>query len=223
MKLPTTIYVVDDDGRVLKALRNLLQASGYVVQDFSSPEAFLERHDPARPGCVLCDIAMPGLDGLALQQALKERGCLRPFIFLTGHGSIPGSVQAIKAGALNYLTKPVDETVLLPALRAAIKRDAAVRAVHERIASLTGRERQVMERIAAGQMNKEMAGECRVAERTIKFHRANLMRKLEVTSTARLVSLVIQAGLLPALTPFATEADLTGELAPIPGARARRV
>ena len=222
MKLPTTVYVVDDDARVLKALRNLLQASGYVVQDFSSPEAFLDRHDPARPGCVLCDIAMPGLDGLALQQALKDRGCLRPFIFITGHGSIPGSVQAIKAGALNYLTKPVEEAVLLRTIRSALKRDAAVRGVHERIASLTGREREVMNRIAAGQMNKEMAGECRVAERTIKFHRANLMRKLEITSTARLVSLVLQAGLLPALAPFASEADMAGELESRPTPKARR-
>lgn len=209
MKLPTTVFVVDDDARVLKALRNLLQAAGFTVQDFPSAAAFLAQDNPARPGCVLCDITMPGLDGLALQQTLKERGSLRPFIFLTGHGSIPGSVQAIKAGALNYLTKPVDEAALLRTLRAALKRDAEARAVQERIASLTVRERQVMERIAAGQMNKEMADDCRVAERTIKFHRANLMRKLEITSTARLVRLVIQAGLIPALSPFATEWEVS--------------
>ncbi|MCX6944240.1 MAG: response regulator [Opitutales bacterium] len=163
---------MDDDVRVLKALRHLLQTAGYAVRDFAAPEIFLRQHDLARPGCVICDMAMPGMNGLALHRALKVQGCRRPFIFLTGHGTIPGSVQAIQEGAVSYLTKPVDAAVLFV------------------------REREVLAHIATGQLNKQIAGSCGVAERTIKFHRANLMRKLGLTTAARLGGWVIQSGLL---------------------------
>ncbi len=196
MTPPSTIFIVDDDVRVLKALRHLLQTAGYAVRDFAAPEIFLRQHDLARPGCVICDMAMPGMNGLALHRALKVQGCRRPFIFLTGHGTIPGSVQAIQEGAVSYLTKPVDAAVLFPTLRTALQRDAEVRAMQVQLSSLTVREREVLAHIATGQLNKQIAGSCGVAERTIKFHRANLMRKLGLTTAVRLGGWVIQSGLL---------------------------
>ncbi|MDB6092862.1 MAG: hypothetical protein JWM32_424 [Verrucomicrobia bacterium] len=196
MTPPLTVFVVDDDPRVLKALRHLLQASGYVVEASASAEHFLQHYDPDRPGCVICDIAMPGLDGHALQRTLKASGCQRPIIFLTGHGSISGSVQAIKEGAEHYFTKPVKEKDLLVVVHSAIERDAQYRKVRQRCRSLTKRERAVLKRVAEGRLNKQIAAEFGVTERTIKFHRANLTRKIGITSPAKLSQFAAEAGLI---------------------------
>ena len=204
MKFPATIYVVDDDPAVLKALCQLLRASDYCVEAYQSSREFLRRYDRTRPSCVICDLAMPGFDGLALQQKLLKRGGLSPVIFLSGHDSVPGSVQAMKQGAVDFLTKPVNETMLLKSVHAAMERLAKGREVRARLARLTAREKEVLKLIADGQLNKQMADSCGVSERTVKFHRANLVRKLGSTSTADLIHLAIQGGLTRIGSPTAT-------------------
>ncbi|MDB6127445.1 MAG: hypothetical protein JWM35_1341 [Verrucomicrobia bacterium] len=195
MKFPATIYVVDDDPAVLKALAQLLRASNFTVEAFESSKEFLRHYDRTRPSCVICDLAMPGFDGLALQRKLLARGGLSPVIFLSGHNSVPGSVQAMKLGAVDFLTKPANEAVILKSVRAAMEKLATMRAVRARLACLTSREKEVLKLIADGQLNKQMAGSCGVTERTVKFHRANLVRKLGAKSTADLIHLAIQGGL----------------------------
>jgi FixJ family two-component response regulator len=197
-----TVYVVDDNVRMLRALRLLLHAHGYLVRTYESAAAFVEDYDPGIPGCVISDLSMPGLDGIALQRELNARGGHRPVIFLSGQSSVPESVQAMKEGAVDFLTKPVDEAVLLQAVASAIARDAEMHEMNRRIATLTERERGVMERLAAGDLNKQIAADYGVAERTIKFHRGNLMRKLGITSPALLGRFAVQARLVPATAPL---------------------
>ena len=195
MNQHATIYVIDDDPMVLKALAHLLRASHFTVQVYESSRDFLRNFDPALPSCVICDLAMPEVDGLALQRRLLRRGGHCPVIFLSGHDSVPGSVQAMKQGAVDFLTKPVNEAKLLKCIRAALERGTRIRDVHSRIACLTPREREVLGLIASGQLNKQIANSCDVSERTVKFHRANLVRKLGATSTAELIHLAIQSGI----------------------------
>jgi FixJ family two-component response regulator len=197
MTTSATIFVVDDDPGVLKSLGLVLRASHFAVRLYDSAQVFLDHYDTSLPGCVICDLAMPGIDGLELQRKLLERGGLHPVIFISGHGSVLGSVKALKQGAVDFLTKPLSEEVLLPAVDHALERDAKLRELRARIAELTGREYEVLERITAGQLNKQIALELGVAERTIKFHRRNLMRKLALTSIAQVVRLAIAAGLIP--------------------------
>jgi len=199
MKTTSTVFVVDDDARVLKALVNLLQNAGFNVKAFADAETFLEKHDPTVAGCVLCDMAMPGIDGLQLQQELANRGARRPLVFLTGKGTIPSTVRAIKEGASNYLTKPVDEAVLFKALRTALDTDARERDLRARVAGLTPREREVLEHLGAGQLGKQIAGDIGVSASTVKFHKNNLVKKLGVKSAAHLVRLGVQAGIIPKL------------------------
>jgi FixJ family two-component response regulator len=191
------IYLVDDDPAVLKALARLLRESGYDVRPFDSPRKFLEEHDPALPGCALLDISMPGLDGLELQEELASARSDRQIVFITGHGDIPGSVKAMRAGAIDFLTKPVDRATLLLVVEAALERDALVRAasarrrsIDKRLESLTMREREVLERVVKGLLNKQIAAELGPAEKTIKVHRARMMEKMQVRSVAELVSLI---------------------------------
>ncbi len=190
-----TVFVVDDEPPVLKALWRLVRAEGLNVATFASSQEFLGRHDPNLPGCLLLDIAMPGLNGLELQEALAAKGSTLPIIFLTGHGDIPMSVQAMKHGALDFLTKPVDDSVLIQAIRDAIEKDRVMRSIHERLATLTARERQVLRLVVAGKLNKQIAVELGTVEKTIKVHRGHVMEKMKVRSLAELVRLAERAGI----------------------------
>jgi FixJ family two-component response regulator len=199
---PFTIFLVDDDPGVLKALSRLLRARGYDVQAFSSPQAFLADHDASIPGCAVLDVSMPGLDGLELHQALTAEGSQRPIIFLTGKGDIPTSVRAMRAGAIDFLTKPVNDDSLLAAISRAEKDDARVRganaeldSINARFAVLTPREHEVMTHVIAGRLNKQIAGDLGTVEKTIKVHRGRVMEKLGVRSVADLVRLAEKAGI----------------------------
>ena len=196
-----TVYVVDDEPDMLKAVERLLGAAGFSVRTFPSPERFLAQHDDMAPGCIVLDLALPGLNGLELQQALQAQGSSLPIIFLTGRGDIAASVRAMKLGAADFLTKPVDADELIAAVDAGLERNREQRAdrpekhlVANRLAALTAREREVFELIAQGRLNKQIAAECGTVEKTIKFHRANLMRKLGVRTVADLVRLAERAG-----------------------------
>jgi FixJ family two-component response regulator len=198
------VFLVDDDPSFLQAVTRVLRASGLRVSSFPSAAAFLEAHDPSEPGCLVLDLAMPGCNGLELQEALAARGSDRPIIFLTGRADVPSSVRAMKGGAVDFLTKPVADTVLLAAIEAAFRKDAERRREREqhaelerRLAALTPREREVLRHVVAGQLNKQIAADLGTVERTIKLHRSHLMAKLEVRSVAELVRLVERAGLPP--------------------------
>lgn len=199
-----TIFLVDDDAGVLKALSRLLRARGYEIQPFTSSQAFLAVHDVSIPGCAVLDVAMPDLDGLQLQQALTAGGSQRPVIFLTGKGDIPTSVRAMRAGAIDFLTKPVNDADLLAAIARAEKEDAGTRhanaeleSIHARLAILTPREREVMAHVVAGRLNKQIAGDLGTVEKTIKVHRGRVMEKLGVRSVADLVRLAEKARISP--------------------------
>ena len=197
-----TVFIVDDDPAVLKSLSRLLRASQFNVVTFGSAQEFLERHDPHSPGCLVLDLAMPGLNGLELQEALKINGSAIPIIFLTGHGDIPMSVRAIKGGALDFLTKPVHDKDLLKAVEAALEKDrierqsrAELDEIQERLATLTPREREVLIHVVSGQLNKQIAYDLGTVEKTIKVHRARVMEKMKVGSVAELVRLTERAGI----------------------------
>ncbi len=197
-----TVYLVDDDPDLLKALQRLLQSAGMQVAAFASAQQFLQDHDRLAPGCLVLDLALPGLNGLQLQRELEQRASPLPIVFLTGRGDIAASVQAMKHGATDFLTKPVDDSVLLAAIQEALATDRLRRRAQvERdriagcLAGLTERERQVLELVAAGRLNKQIAAELGTVEKTVKFHRGNLMRKMGVHSVADLVKLAERAGI----------------------------
>ena len=202
---PGTVFLVDDDPAVLKGLERLLRAAGFAVRGFTSPEAFLDQHDAAHPGCAVLDLAMGGLSGLDLQRALAARGCDRPVVFLTGRGDIPASVRAMKAGAVDFVTKPVDDEELLTAVRLALDKDRQARearikleAIERRLSALSPRERDVLRHVVAGRLNKQIAAELGTAEKTVKVHRGRVMVKMGVRSVAELVRLTEQVGIAPA-------------------------
>jgi len=195
-----TVFIVDDEAPVRKALSRLLRAAGFVVAAFASPGEFLAQHDLHKPGCLVLDLMMPGIDGIELQKALARKGSVLPIIFLTGHGDIPKSVQAMKSGALDFLTKPVNDENLLASIRAAIKRDSVARReqaelfeIRARLASLTPREQEVLDHVVTGKLNKQIADDLGVVEKTIKVHRAHAMEKMKVQSVAELVRLTERA------------------------------
>ena len=197
-----TVFLVDDDAGVLKALSRLLRAKGYDVRPFASAEEFLDGHDAAVAGCAVFDVAMPGLDGLALQQVFTAGGKQRPVIFLTGKGDIQKSVRAMKAGAVDFLTKPVRDKDLLDAIARAEQQDAGTRqtgaevaAIEAKIATLTPREREVLTHVIAGRLNKQIAGDLGTVEKTIKVHRGRMMEKLGVRTIVDLVRLAEKAGI----------------------------
>jgi FixJ family two-component response regulator len=199
-----TIFLVDDDGPILKALERLLRGAGFEVKSFQSSQAFLEQHDPETPGCAVLDVAMDGLNGLELQQALAASGCDRPIVFLTGRGDIPTSVRAMRAGAVNFLTKPADTKELLAAIQLAVEKDALARAtsarmepIKRRLAALTPRERDVLRLVVTGRLNKQIAAELGTAEKTIKVHRGRVMEKMAVRSVAELARMTERAGITP--------------------------
>ena len=191
-----TVFVVDDDAAVRKALSRLLRSAGIGVAAFASPTEFLAQYDPATPGCLVLDIAMPGFNGLQLQTALGEKGSILPIIFLTGHGDVSKSVQAMKDGAFDFLTKPVKDGDLLTAIRAAIETGAFVRLEKAQMSeilayldTLTPREREVLEHVVSGKLNKQIAGDMGITEATVKMHRAHVMAKMKVQSVAELARL----------------------------------
>jgi len=187
------IHVVDDDESLRTSLLRLLGAAGFEACGYGSTGDFLLQPPPDRPGCVLLDLRMPGPSGLELQAALKRQGVALPVIFLTGHGNVASSVRAMQAGAVDFLTKPVKRETLFEALRRALERDARERAHREeadqlraRFASLTSREREVVDSVVCGKLNKQIAHDLGIAERTVKLHRASAMAKLAVGSSAEL-------------------------------------
>jgi len=197
-----TVFLLDDEPGMVKALTRLLKAEGYAVRAFTSAKAFLESYQPQALGCLVLDVAMPEIDGMELQRRLTRSGALLPIVFLTGHGDIPMSVQAIKAGAEDFLTKPVNDADLLRAVRAALQRAALqceliaeTALLQRRHSTLTVREREVMAHIVAGELNKVAAARLGVGEHTIKVHRARVMEKMGVESLADLVRAAERLGL----------------------------
>lgn len=203
---PVVVHVVDDDEAMRVALVRLLTAAGYAPRAYASAGAFLIAADDAPTGCLLLDLHMPGPDGLALYEALRRRGCELPTVFLTGRGDIASSVRAMKAGASDFLTKPVPGDTLLAAVRAALDADAPrqaerdrERALAQRVASLDERERMVLRRVLEGALTKQIAHELGVSERTVKAGRAAVMRKMGASTLPELVRLAQgQPGLAPA-------------------------
>ena len=196
------VFVVDDDAAVRKAVSRLLRSAGITVAVFASPREFLAQYNPEMPGCLVLDLAMPGFNGLQLQTTLGEKGCTLPIIFLTGHVDVSKTVQAMKHGAFDFLTKPVHAKNLLPAIHAAIERDAVTRReqaklseICARLDTLTPREREVLQHVVAGKLNKQIASELGVTYATIKMHRARVMTKMKVQAVADLVRLAELCGI----------------------------
>lgn len=194
MDRPPVIHFIDDDASFQLAVARLLRASHFEVRTYSSAGDFLLHPPDDAAGCILLDLRLPGPDGLALQEALAANPDPLPIVFLSGHVDVPATVRAMKAGAVDVLTKPVQRETLLEAIQRALARDAKARATRERLRawrerynSLTPRELAVLEQVVAGKMNKEIAVELGAAERTIKAHRAQVMQKLKVASVAELV------------------------------------
>jgi len=211
------IFLVDDDASVLRALSRVLREEGWNVETFESAEAFLARRDPNTEGCLVLDVTMPGLDGLELQHRLAAAGESLPIVFVTGHGDIPMSVRAIKAGATDFLTKPVQAQVLVAAVRAATDHHASVlRALAEtaelrrRLASLTLREREVLAALAAGKLNKQVAADLGVVEQTVKFHRAHIMERMQAKTIAELMHIAGRLGIGAATPPAAPAGSSPG-------------
>src|SRR5262245_19596713 len=191
-----TAFLVDDDPGVLKALSRIVRTAGYETVSYSSAQAFLREHDPSTPGCAILDLTVPELDGLMLQEQLAKAGSERPIIFLSGHADIPASVQAMKAGAIDFLVKPVNRDKLLSAIEQAKDRDDKARqarserqSIEAKLATLTQREREVLAHVIKGWLNKQIAAELGTVEKTIKVHRGRMMAKLAVHSVAELVRL----------------------------------
>jgi FixJ family two-component response regulator len=196
------IAIVDDDPSVRKGLERLIRSSGWKTESFGSAQEFLASPRTDAPTCVVLDLQLPGLSGLDLQKQMTEAGVETPIVFLTGHGDIPASVKAMKAGAIEFLTKPADEQDLLNAIQEAIERDrrirqqrADVRDLRDRHESLTSREREVMQQVVSGLLNKQIAAELKITEDTVKFHRGHIMRKMRAGSLADLVRMAENLGI----------------------------
>jgi FixJ family two-component response regulator len=193
-----TIFIVDDDAAVLKALSRLLQSADYETKEYRSAKIFLSEHDASIPGCVLLDVVMPGLNGLEVQEILTREGIDRPVIFMTGRATIPDSVQAMRAGAIDFLTKPVDASKLLSAIRSAEERDTTRRhssarrnGVLEKVAKLTRREREVLALMVAGQQSKNIGVRLGIYLNTVKVFRGRFFQKMEAKTLAELVRMTV--------------------------------
>lgn len=207
MTLPATIgsdavFVIDDDASFLKSVSRLLRAVGYTVHAFQSAEEFLVQLSPEMSGCIVADLQMPGMDGLKLQQALAKTTNPLPIIFLTGQGDIPSTVSAMRSGAEDFLTKRAPKEDLLAAVGRALERDRTERIkrgrlddLRRRLDALSERELEILSHVVRGKMNKEIAADLNINERTVKLHRTNITRKLKVHSVAELTSLAAEAGL----------------------------
>jgi RNA polymerase sigma factor (sigma-70 family) len=195
-----TVFVVDDDPEVGNSLRFLLKSMGLQSQSFLSAGEFLEAYDPGTPGCLLLDVRMPGMSGLDLQARLREMGSTLPIIFVTAHGDVPMAVNAVKAGAVDFLEKPFKHQELLAKVQDALEEDARIRAdldnlseIRVRLGSLTAREREVMDLVIEGKPNKNIARALGISQRTVEIHRARVMEKMKVRSLPMLVQLVMRA------------------------------
>lgn len=202
------IVVIDDDASIRQALENLFKSVGFAVELFASPQEFLQSDRSDRPGCIVLDVRFPGRSGLDMQRDLAAANTQLPIIFITGYGDIPMSVRAMKAGAVEFLTKPFRDQDLLDAVGTALDRDRTRRASDLRVAELrtrfemlTARERQVLSLVVAGRLNKQIAGELGVSEMTVKMHRRQVMRKMQAAGVAQLVRLADQLGIAVPHTP----------------------
>ena len=215
MQKKANIHILDDDESFRVATSRLLRAAGYDVYTYSDVASFLLARFDETPGCILLDVRMPGFNGLELQEALVIRTDTLPIIFLSGYGDVPSTVRAMKAGAIDFLTKPVQREVLINAIENALAHDAKERLFRQQVrkwrsyyGTLTARELEVFEGVISGKMNKEIASELSAAERTIKAHRSQVMKKMHAASLAELVHIADQLqagkGTLPAVPPRAS-------------------
>ncbi len=197
----STVFVVDDDVSFLRSMDRLLRASGFQVVIHNSAAEFLDMLKPEAAGCVISDLMMPGIDGMALQKALQKAGNPLPMLFLTGHGDIPTTVQAMRGGAEDFLTKHAPKAEIMAAVKRALARNeqdraerARVQAMQQRVACLSDREREVLQHVVQGKLNKQIAADLGIHERTVKLHRTNITTKLQVHSVAELTRMVQEAG-----------------------------
>ena len=196
------IAIVDDDPSVREGLHSLIKSAGWRAETFASAQEFLARRGADAPSCLILDLQLPGLSGLDLQKRMAEVNLEIPIVFLTGHGDIPASVQAMKAGAIEFLTKPVEEEDILRAIQEAVQRDRRMRRQHaemhdlqSRYDTLTAREREVMQQVISGLLNKQVAAELKITEFTVKIHRAHVMQKMRADSLADLVRMAENLGI----------------------------
>jgi len=200
---PQTVFIVDDDPSFLASMSRWLKAFGYSVESYSSAMDFLTQRPKQATGCVITDLSMPGMGGMDLQQALAQSGHPLPIIFLTGHGDIPASVQAMRNGAEDFLVKTAEKEEILDAVERALARDILERhqrrhqrGLRQRFEQLTQRQSQVLTHVLRGELNKQIAAELGIDERSVKRHRANMMKKLQVNSVAELARLAVEAGVV---------------------------
>jgi len=203
-----TVYVVDDDASFLTSVSRLLRAAGYTVEAFSTAQSFLDKLTPELRGCVVADLQMPGMDGLELQEALRKTANPLPVIFMSGQGDIPSTVRAMRRGAEDFLTKIAPKEHLMEAVGRAMERDTLEREgrqrrqeLFNRLDRLSERELEVLGHVVAGQLNKQIAADLNINERTVKLHRTSITRKLEVQSVAELTRLTQEAGLFKSYEP----------------------
>jgi FixJ family two-component response regulator len=200
-EVPAVVFVIDDDPSMRASLEDLVGSVGLEARSFASPQEFLESRQPDVPSCLVLDVRLPGMSGLTFQKELAKAGVALPIIFITGHGDIPMSVRAMKAGAVEFLTKPFHEQELLDAIHTAVERDKErrrgamlVAELRERYTTLTGRERQIMTLVVIGRANKQVAAELNVSEMTVKVHRGQVMRKMRAGSLPELVRMADRLG-----------------------------
>lgn len=196
-----TIFVVDDDSAVRDALKLLLRSVGQAVETFGSAQEFLDAYSEDRPGCLVLDIRMPGMSGLELQQKLNEKHSILPIIFITGHGDVPMAVEAMQAGAVDFIQKPFRDQDLIDRINQALEKDGSNRAalgerndIRRRLETLTPREREVLDLVVHGKANKVIAGDLKLSQRTVEIHRARVMEKMQASSLAHLVRMVLEVG-----------------------------
>ena len=196
-----TIFVVDDDAAVRDALKLLLRSVGHAVETFGSAQEFLDAYSEDRPGCLVLDIRMPGMSGVELQQKLNEKHSILPIIFITGHGDVPMAVEAMQAGAVDFIQKPFRDQDLIDRINQALEKDSSNRAalgerndIRRRLETLTPREREVLDLVVHGKANKVIAGDLKLSQRTVEIHRARVMEKMQASSLAHLVRMVLEVG-----------------------------
>jgi two-component system response regulator FixJ len=196
-----TIFVVDDDSAVRDALKLLLRSVGQAVETYGSAQEFLDAYTEDRPGCLVLDIRMPGMSGLELQQKLNEKHSILPIIFITGHGDVPMAVEAMQAGAVDFIQKPFRDQDLIDRINQALEKDSSNRAalgerndIRRRLETLTPREREVLDLVVHGKANKVIAGDLKLSQRTVEIHRARVMEKMQASSLAHLVRMVLEVG-----------------------------
>jgi two-component system response regulator FixJ len=196
-----TIFIVDDDAAVRDALKLLLRSVGQAVETYASAQEFLDAYSEDRPGCLVLDIRMPGMSGLELQQKLNEKHSILPIIFITGHGDVPMAVEAMQAGAVDFIQKPFRDQDLIDRINQALDKDSNNRAalgerndIRKRLETLTPREREVLDLVVHGKANKVIAGDLKLSQRTVEIHRARVMEKMQASSLAHLVRMVLEVG-----------------------------